>query len=151
MVYYTRNASETEEVGRALGAELIRRGVRRGFIAMRGEMGVGKTAFVRGFAGAFGILRVKSPTYTIVNEYTGDRGVHIYHFDMYRITDGDDLYSTGYDDYISRDGYCIAEWSENVTEYLPCERVTVTISRTDDESGRKIEITGGISDVHTGV
>ena len=65
--------------------------------------------------------------------------------------DGDDLYSTGYDDYISRDGYCIAEWSENVTEYLPRERVTVTISRTDDESGRKIEITGGISDVHTGV
>ena len=151
MAYFTKDVSETEEVGRRLAEEFIRRGARRGFIAMQGEMGVGKTAFVRGFAGAFGIPRVKSPTYTIVNEYTGDGGVHIYHFDMYRITDGDDLYSTGYDDYISHDGFCIAEWSENVAEYLPRERVVVTISRTDDGNGRKIEITGGISDVHTGV
>ncbi len=143
MVYYTKSVSETEAVGRELANEFLRRGARRGFIAMRGEMGVGKTAFVRGFAGAFGILRVKSPTYTIVNEYTGDGGVHIYHFDMYRISDGDDLYSTGYEDYISRDGFCIAEWSENVTEYLPSDRVVVTISRTDDGDGRKIEITGG--------
>ncbi len=139
MINYTKSPSETEAVGAALAASLEARGIKRAFIAMRGEMGVGKTAFTRGFASHFGIVGVKSPTYTIVNEYAGR--VRLYHFDMYRIADGDDLYSIGYDDYVEADGYCIAEWSENIEKEIPEGAIFVTISRVDgDTEGRRIEI-----------
>ena len=139
MTYVTRSAEETERVGAALAERLDRAGVTRAFIAMRGEMGVGKTAFTRGFASYFGISGVKSPTYTIVNEHRGR--VSIYHFDMYRISDGDDLYSIGYDDYIEAEGYCIAEWSENIEGEIPEGAIFVTISRASDNADdRRIEI-----------
>ena len=138
MFKITNSPLETEAVGAALARALEADGVRRAFIAMRGEMGVGKTAFTRGFASHFGVAGVKSPTYTIVNEYRGR--VRIFHFDMYRITDSDDLYSIGYDDYVESDGYCIAEWSENIEGDIPSDAIFVTISRTDDAEGRRIEI-----------
>ena len=139
MTVYTKSAIETEAVGRALAEDLEKRGIKRAFIAMRGEMGVGKTAFTRGFASHFGISGVKSPTYTIVNEHVGR--AKLYHFDMYRITDGDDLYSIGYDDYVEADGYCIAEWSENIENEIPSGAIFVTISRVDgDTEERRIDI-----------
>jgi tRNA threonylcarbamoyladenosine biosynthesis protein TsaE len=138
MFKITNSPLETEAVGAALARALEADGVRRAFIAMRGEMGVGKTTFTRGFASHFGVAGVKSPTYTIVNEYRGR--VRIFHFDMYRITDSDDLYSIGYDDYVESDGYCIAEWSENIEGDIPSDAIFVTISRTDDAEGRRIEI-----------
>ena len=138
MIFNTFSDTETENVGRALAAALEHDGAVRAFIAMRGEMGVGKTAFVRGFASHFGISGVKSPTYTVVNEYAGR--TRIFHFDMYRIADEDDLYSIGYDDYVESDGYCIAEWSENIEDMLPTDAIFVEISRTDGECGRKIDI-----------
>lgn len=130
--YNVKCAEETELLGRALAERLDRAGITRAFIAMRGEMGVGKTAFTRGFASYFAISAVKSPTYTVLNEYRGTRRIH--HFDFYRITDGDDLYSIGFDDLIEAEGYCIGEWSENVTDFLPKERITVTISRISSEN-----------------
>ena len=139
MEIITKNTEETENVGKMLAKRLDELHLSRAFIAMRGEMGVGKTAFTRGFADYFGISGVRSPTYTIVNEYRG--AVPIFHFDMYRIEDEDGLYSIGYDDYIERDGYIIAEWSENIDEFLPEDSIFVTISRTEDgESTRKITI-----------
>ena len=137
--FYTKSPAETEAVGKKIAEGLENAGIRRAFIAMRGEMGVGKTAFTRGFASHFGISGVKSPTYTIVNEYRGR--VRIFHFDMYRISDGDDLYSTGYDEYVESDGYTIAEWSENVEDFIPEGAIYVTVSRvTDDTEGRRIDI-----------
>ena len=142
MIYYTDCDLETERVGATLADMLERDGVRRGFIAIRGEMGVGKTAFTRGFASHFGIKGVKSPTYTVVNEYSGR--ARIYHFDMYRITDGDDLYSIGYDDYVESEGYIIAEWSENIEDFIPEGAIYVTISRMPEgDTKRKIEIEYG--------
>lgn len=141
MIYNVKSPEETEAIGRMLGEMLRDGGIRRTFIAMRGEMGVGKTVFCRGFASVFGIRGVKSPTYTIVNEYKGD--VRIYHFDLYRISDSDDLASCGYDDYVMADGYCIAEWSERVPEEIPEGAIYVEISRVSgDECARIIEITG---------
>ena len=141
MLEFTNSAVETEAVGASLAKRLDEAGIRRAFIAMRGEMGVGKTAFTRGFASHFGIGGVKSPTYTIVNEYAGR--VRIFHFDMYRIEDSSDLASIGYDDYVRARGYCIAEWSENVEEDLPEGTVWVTISRLPSgEDDREIEILG---------
>lgn len=139
MTILTKSTAETEAAGKALAKELCDLGRKSAFIAMRGEMGVGKTAFTRGFASYFGISGVKSPTYTIVNEYRGK--ANIFHFDMYRISDGDDLYSVGYDDYVSSEGYLIAEWSENIEDEIPSDAIFVTISRTDgDSEERKIEI-----------
>ena len=137
--FYTKNPTETEEVGRKIAEGLENAGIRRAFIAMRGEMGVGKTAFTRGFAAHFGILGVKSPTYTIVNEYRGR--ARIFHFDMYRISDGDDLYSTGYDEYVESDGYTIAEWSENVEDFIPEGAIFVTVSRVaGNDEERRIDV-----------
>lgn len=139
MTYYTKSVSETEAVGASLAKRLEELGIKRAFIAMRGEMGVGKTAFARGFASHFGITGVKSPTYTIVNEHRGR--VNIYHFDMYRIEDADDLYSIGYDDYVESEGYCIAEWSENIREDIPEGVIYVSILRVERSTDeRRIEI-----------
>ena len=141
MIFYTNSAEQTEAVGKALALALEKANKKRAFIAMRGEMGVGKTAFTRGFCQHFGIGAVKSPTYTIVNEYRGR--VSVFHFDTYRIEDDDDLFSTGYEDYIARDGYVICEWSARIEDFIPEDAVTVTVSRTDGAEGRKIEIENG--------
>jgi tRNA threonylcarbamoyladenosine biosynthesis protein TsaE len=91
----------------------------------------------------FGVSNVKSPTYTVLNEYRGNARIH--HFDFYRITDGDDLYSIGYDDYIEADGYAIVEWSENIEYAIPEDAIYVTIERVaENENYRKITVEGGI-------
>ncbi|MBQ9736047.1 MAG: tRNA (adenosine(37)-N6)-threonylcarbamoyltransferase complex ATPase subunit type 1 TsaE [Clostridia bacterium] len=129
--------ADTAQAGAALAERLLAEGKARVFIALYGEMGVGKTAFTRGFCSALGIAGVHSPTYTVVNEYLS--GKHpVFHFDMYRITDADDLYSIGYDDYLSRDGFALCEWSENIREEIPADALSVTIERTDGENGRRI-------------
>lgn len=143
MIYRVNSDVETEEIGRKLAEMLTKGGIKRAYIAMRGEMGVGKTVFTRGFVSHFGRANVKSPTYTIVNEYKVG-GVNIYHFDLYRISDGDDLESIGYHEYVESDAYSIVEWSERVPEYIPLDAITVTISRVpEDVSRREIEIVGG--------
>ena len=139
--FITSSTVETEEIGRRLAKSLADGGRRSAFIAMRGEMGVGKTAFTRGFASYFGIKGVKSPTYSIVNEHKG-ADTSIFHFDMYRVESEDDLLSIGFYDYLSRRGYSIVEWSENIDDFLPDDAIFVTISRTDDENVRTIEIRG---------
>ena len=143
MIYRVNSDVETEQIGKNLAKMLTNLGIKRAYIAMRGEMGVGKTVFTRGFVSHFGRANVKSPTYTIVNEYRVG-GVNIYHFDLYRITDGDDLESIGYHEYVESDAYSIVEWSERVPEYIPEDAITVTISRVaEDEALRDIEIVGG--------
>ena len=139
MIYITNNAEETEKIGRTLAEKIDTDGMPKAFIALHGEMGVGKTAFVRGFASFFGITKVKSPTYTVVNEYLGKR--KIFHFDMYRIESEDDLFSIGFDEYTATDGICIVEWSENISDFIPEDAIFVTVSRVPNcESQRKIEI-----------
>ena len=142
MIYRVNSDKETEQIGKNLAKMLTELNIKRAYIAMRGEMGVGKTVFTRGFVSHFGKANVKSPTYTIVNEYKPE-GVKIYHFDLYRISDGDDLESIGYHEYVEADAYSIVEWSERVPEYIPEDAITVTISRVDgDEAARDIEIEG---------
>lgn len=143
MIYKVYSDTETENIGKKLAEMLTNLSIKRAYIAMRGEMGVGKTVFTRGFVSHFGRANVKSPTYTIVNEYRVG-GVNVYHFDLYRIADGDDLESIGYHEYVESDAYSIVEWSERVPEYIPDDAITVTISRVaEDESIREIEIVGG--------
>lgn len=142
MVYKIASPEETEALGKKLGDTLIQNKIKRAFITLDGEMGVGKTVFTRGFASAFGIKGVKSPTYTIVNEYRC-AGNRIFHFDLYRIEDYLDLESIGFDDYVRSDGYSIAEWSIRVPEEIPDDAIRVRISRLpDDTEAREIDISG---------
>ena len=139
MIITSKSYEDTKKIGYELARKLDTGSHASRFIALRGEMGVGKTAFTSGFASYFGISGVKSPTYTVVNEYVGDK--RIFHFDMYRIADGDDLYSIGYDEYIESDGYSVCEWSENIEDFIPEDAVFVTIERVpEDTSARKITI-----------
>ena len=137
MEYITNSPSETEAVGAAL-ARVLQPGT---VIAYRGDLGAGKTAFTRGLARGLGVTeRVTSPTYTIVNEYLGDR-MPLFHFDMYRLGSEDELFDIGWDDYLERGGVCAVEWSENVWGAME-NAIVITITRLSEET-RKIEIEGG--------
>lgn len=126
---------ETEQIGRALAEELLQSGKKSAFIALYGDLGVGKTAFTRGFVSAIcPTARVKSPTYTVVNEYRGGI-LPVFHFDMYRIDGEDDLYSTGFYDYLDS-GYLLSEWSENIPFALPKEHIAVTIEKSGVDTRR---------------
>ena len=110
-------------------------------VCMYGDLGAGKTEFVRAMAQEFGITDyITSPTFTIVNEYKGT--LDLYHFDVYRIADSDEMYEIGYDEYIDGDGICVIEWAEFIEDILPPHRYNVTINKdlANGESYRKITI-----------
>ena len=137
--FITEDTGETEETGRAL-ARLISEDSRQAFVAMYGDLGVGKTAFVRGFCSYFGDARVKSPTFSIVNEYRFE-STSVFHFDMYRITDDEDLYSTGFYEYFERDGYMLAEWCENIPYAIPDDAYILRIEKISPDTPDKRRIT----------
>ena len=127
---------DTEEVGRKLAEKLPGGSV----VAMYGDLGAGKTAFVRGMAKGMGLsCRVSSPTFTIVNEYLGER--ELIHFDMYRLSSADELFDIGWEDYLSRGAVCAVEWSENVQDAFFGDEVVVRIEKLND-TDRKITIEG---------
>ena len=109
-------------------------------VCLFGEMGVGKTVFTNGLCRALGVNDyVSSPTFTVVNEYDGD-GFSVYHFDMYRIEDEDELLEIGFEEYLNSGGVCIIEWPENVINSLPKKRIDIEILRGTDFSERTIII-----------
>ena len=133
-VIYTTCAVETEQCGAELAAQLLGDATLPRFVALFGDLGVGKTAFVRGFASVVTPgSAVRSPTFSLVNEYRA-RPLSLFHFDMYRIESEDDLLSIGFDDYLTRNGFCLTEWSENILEFIPSESVRVTIEKDDVEN-----------------
>ena len=137
MEYITNSPEETEALGAALAAQLQPGTV----IAYRGDLGAGKTAFTRGLARGLGVTeRVTSPTYTIVNEYTGGR-MPLFHFDMYRLGSSEELFDIGWEDYLGRGGVCAVEWSENVWDALE-DPMVITVYRLGEDT-RKIVIEGG--------
>ena len=116
---------ETESDMLALGEHVAERLDRRGFIALYGDLGAGKSVFARGVARAFGISHVSSPTFTIVCEYPTEP--KLFHFDAYRLSDSDELFAIGFDDYLREDGMLLMEWANRVPEALPADRLDVTI------------------------
>ena len=141
----TNSPGETEAIGKELSALLAENSDTPKFVAMYGDLGVGKTAFVRGFCSDLcPNSTVKSPTFALVNEYRCVANLagfkKVCHFDMYRVTDEDDLYSIGYYDYLRNDIACIAEWCELIPYALPNEYVKVEISKIDEQSNRSINI-----------
>ena len=136
----TGSAEETEALGASLAARMIQEKDLPPFVALYGDLGVGKTAFVRGFASVIAPESiVRSPTFALVNEYRA-KPFSLFHFDMYRIESEDDLYSIGFYDYL-RKGISVCEWSENIPWAIPEGARRVTIERLpDDVNKRKITI-----------
>ncbi len=139
MEYRTHSEQETEALGEKLAGSLRPRTV----LAFTGDLGAGKTAFIRGLARGLGVTdRVTSPTFTIVNEYEGDP-LPLFHFDMYRLTSSEELFDIGWEDYLHRGGVCAVEWSENVADALD-GAVSVDIRRGSGDNDRVITIEGGM-------
>ena len=136
--HYSSSVQETEALGRALAQHLTPGTV----VAFTGDLGAGKTAFVRGMAQGLGIAqRVTSPTFTIVNEYEGGR-LPLFHFDMYRLGSADDLFDIGWEDFLRRGGVCAVEWSETVQEALDADTIYVDIRRGAEDNQRVLTIRG---------
>ena len=136
--FITNSPEETE----ALGARLARALEPGAVVAFTGDLGAGKTAFVRGLARGLGIRdRVTSPTFTVVNEYEGGR-LPLFHFDLYRLGSADELFDIGWEDYLARGGVCAVEWSERMEELLEPGTIRVDLRRGEDEDRRVITVEG---------
>ena len=133
--FHTMSPEETEQIGEQMGQAL--RGTE--VIAFEGGLGMGKTAFVRGLARGLGsCAEVSSPTFALVHQYGGGRA-ELYHFDMYRVSGWDDLYSTGFFDYLDT-GVLAIEWSENIDGALPESVIRIVITRGERDNDRTIQI-----------
>ena len=133
-IFTSNSLAETESVA----AEIAKRLENGGFLALYGGMGAGKTSFVRGLVKALApecLDLVHSPTFAIVNEYRGDN-INIFHFDLYRLTDEDDLYSTGFYDYIEQGGITVTEWTELFEDAIPNDAIKLKIESTGDNARR---------------
>ena len=134
-IFYSSSVDETERIASEF-AKKLQTG-KPEFVAMYGDLGVGKTAFTRGLASILAPeARIKSPTYTIVNQHKG-KSLPFYHLDVYRIEDDDELYSIGFDDYV-HNGICVVEWSENIPYSIPKDAFLVTIERSADGDNNRI-------------
>ena len=138
MELLSHSPEDTEDIGARLAEQLEPGAV----VAFTGDLGAGKTAFVRGLARGLGVQdRVTSPTFTIVNEYEGGR-LPLFHFDMYRLGSADELFDIGWEDYLRRGGVCAVEWSENIADALEEDAVRVDIRRGASDQERVITIAG---------
>ena len=140
MQIISNSVEETERIGAGLAARLPSGSI----VAFTGDLGAGKTAFVRGMARGLGIEeRVTSPTFTIVNEYEGGCRP-LFHFDLYRLESADELFEIGWEDYLARGGICAVEWSERAAEAMDgCVRVDICRGAHD---GQRVIKIGGIDE-----
>lgn len=123
MEYETNSPEETFELAEQLG----RKAAAGEVYTLNGDLGVGKTVFAKGFARGLGISdEVSSPTFTILQEYEGGR-LPLYHFDVYRIEEPEEMEEVGYEDYFYGDGVCLVEWADMIRDLLPENAVSVAI------------------------
>ena len=136
--YYSSSEKETEIIAQTLCRDIEGGSI----VAFKGGLGMGKTAFVRGALKAFGNESfVSSPTFALVHDYGGSP--HIFHFDMYRVKSWDDLYSTGFFEYLDENSILFIEWSENIEGALPENTVFVEIAQGEESDARVITVCGG--------
>ncbi len=141
MEFLLESVEQTLELGRKIG-KLLNPG---DIICLDGELGTGKTHLAKGIASGLGIKEhITSPTFTIVNEYEGR--MKLYHFDVYRIDDPEEIEAIGFDEYIFSDAVSIIEWSELISELIPEERIQINIKKLPEKGDNwrcvTIEYTG---------
>ena len=131
-----KNEKETERFGKELGAQAKASDV----IALIGDLGTGKTTLTRYIAAGLGVKEtITNPTFTIIKEYRSGR-LPLFHFDVYRIADPDEMYELGYEEYFFGDGVCVIEWADLIKELIPEDAMTIRISRGEGEDERIYEI-----------
>lgn len=140
-LHRTTSEQETRDVARAMASELRRGDV----VALYGDLGAGKTQFVKGLCEAFEVHdTVTSPTFVILNRYSGvekKRGeMLVFHFDLYRIETAEEIYDLGYEEFFYGNGICVIEWAERLETLLPARRFDVTILFGENEDERQISI-----------
>lgn len=122
---------KTEQETQALGRRLVRALPVPSFVALYGDLGAGKTALVRGMGEEAGTAEVRSPTFTIVHEY--ETSPRLIHFDAYRLSDADELFAIGFEEYLTQNAILVLEWAERVPEALPQERLEIHLTGSGDE------------------
>ena len=133
--FYTNTPAETEKIGHIIGQTLVKRDI----VALIGDLGAGKTCLTRGLALGLGLplpQKVTSPSYTLINEYEGY--TPIYHIDLYRIDQCEDVWDLGLDEYLEGEGVCIIEWANIILQELPSHAIEIKLSWLD-ENRRSIE------------
>ena len=138
MEFIVNSVEQTTELGIKLG-KLLNSG---DIVCLTGDLGTGKTHISKGIAQGLGISdNITSPTFTIVNEYDSGR-LKLFHFDVYRVSDPDEIYAIGFDDYIFSDGVSLIEWANYIEEILPSEYLHIYIEKdlSQGEEYRKITI-----------
>ena len=131
--FITNSEQETKNIARELASKIDKNAV----IVLSGELGAGKTKFTEGFLSYFGLENeISSPTFTIVNEYKNDKST-IYHFDVYRLSDVDEFYAIGGEEYFSK-GICIIEWGEIIEEVLPKDCIRIDIQKDKEDFEKRI-------------
>ena len=135
-VLKTFSAAETTDLGFRLGKALEKGDI----VCLDGDLGAGKTALTKGIAKGLGIkVHVTSPTFTIVNEYSAS--IPLYHFDVYRISDCEEMFEIGFEEYIEGNGIVVIEWSNSIKDILPADRIQINIKKdTKDQDSRIIYI-----------
>ncbi|MSM38049.1 MAG: tRNA (adenosine(37)-N6)-threonylcarbamoyltransferase complex ATPase subunit type 1 TsaE [Geobacter sp.] len=137
----TLSAEDTHALGAALGQMLVA----GDFIALIGDLGAGKTHFVKGVAAGLGVTDddpVTSPTYTLLNIYTGR--IHLYHFDLYRLSGAEQVDDLGFAEYFSGDGVCLVEWAERLGDILPSEHLSISFFHSGDDRRRLVFSAAGV-------
>ena len=132
-----QNLKNTEEFGIKLG-RLLKPGH---IVCLNGDLGAGKTTLTKSIGIGLDVDEyITSPSFTLINQYRGR--MMVYHFDVYRLEDVDELYDLGFDEYFFGDGVCIIEWAERIDKFLPKERIVIDIKKTDDVEERILHISG---------
>lgn len=125
MIIESFSMEDTFKLGEDLGAKALPGEI----YTLSGDLGTGKTVFAQGFAKGLGIEEVvNSPTFTIVSEYTEGR-MPFYHFDVYRISDPEEMYEIGFEEYLYGQGVCLIEWAELIRDIIPEKTIDITISK----------------------
>lgn len=128
--------SDSEQSTKDFAKKLASRLVKGSFLAVYGDLGAGKTAFVKGLAEGLAVREpVVSPTFTILRAYESG-SMPLYHFDVYRIADEDELFEIGFDEYASGDGVCVCEWADLIPDALPQERLDIRLERLSEDKRR---------------
>ncbi|MDB6081654.1 MAG: hypothetical protein JWO53_926 [Chlamydiia bacterium] len=137
--YYPKNAEETFLLGQNFGQKFAQSLCSQKVICFFGELGAGKTTFIKGLGFALGIdpSEINSPTFQYLNTYTGK--MPLYHFDLYRLQGAEDFLNMDFDEFFSSQGICCVEWAERIASIIPKDAIQITICHTED-GGRKIEV-----------
>lgn len=132
-----KSLEETQKFGVKLGNALKKGDI----LCLNGDLGAGKTTLTKSIGIGLGVNEyITSPTFALINQYSGK--LPVYHFDVYRLENVEEIYDLGFDEYFYGNGVCIIEWADKIEKMIPKERIVIDIEKTEELDGRIIKISG---------